>query len=61
MLRYEPYVAVVRQLFCILRAVNKARKTASLEAVPNDVVRTRRRVLRPFEDDATTPDLTVRR
>jgi len=61
LLRYEPYVPVVRQLFCILRAVNKARKVAGLEAVPNDVVRTRRRVLRPFDDLSAPPTADGRR
>lgn len=57
LLRYEPYVPVVRQLFCILRAVNKARRTAGLERVPNDVIRTRRRVLRPFVEQVALPIL----
>jgi hypothetical protein len=58
LLRFEPYVPVVRQLFCILRAVNKARRTAGLERVPNDVIRTRRRVLRPFIEEASAPTIT---
>lgn len=49
MLRFEPYAPVVRQLFGILRAVNKVRKVAGLEQVPMEAVRTRRRVLKPFE------------
>lgn len=55
LLRYEPYAPVVRQLCCILRAVNRARKAAGLERIPYDVIRTRRRVLRPFVDTATQP------
>jgi len=50
MLRFEPYRPVVRQLFSVLRAVNRIRKTAGLEQVPSDCIRTRRRVLRPFDD-----------
>lgn len=55
LLRYEPYAPVVRQLCCILRAVNRARKEAGLEPVPYEVIRTRRRVLRPFEDSDRPP------
>jgi hypothetical protein len=57
LLRFEPYAPVVRQLFCILRAVNRARKTAGLAPVPHDVIRTRRRVVRPFEDSECYPCL----
>ncbi|MAY73894.1 MAG: hypothetical protein CMJ31_04065 [Phycisphaerae bacterium] len=47
-LRFEPYAPVVRQLFSVLRAVNKARAELNLEPVPAEAVRTRRRVVTPF-------------
>lgn len=46
---YEPYGGVVRQLFSIFRAVNRVRKTAGMPAVPQDCLRLRRQVVRPFE------------
>ena len=48
-LRFEPYAPVVRQLYSVLRAVNKARKELNLEPVPAEAIRTRRRVLCPFD------------
>ena len=48
MLRFEPYAPVVRQLYSVLRAVNRMRKTAGLRPIPNDAIRTHRRVVRPF-------------
>lgn len=51
-LRFEPYAPVVRQLFAILRAVNRVRKTAGLRPLHNDVVRTSRSVVKPFEPRA---------
>jgi hypothetical protein len=52
MLRFEPYAPVVRQLYTVLRAVNKERRRAGLPEVGTEVVRTRRRVVRPFEEPA---------
>jgi hypothetical protein len=46
---HEPYAPVRRQLLCILRAVNQARKTAGFTPVTKHVFRFRRRVYRPFE------------
>jgi hypothetical protein len=48
-LPFEPYAPVRGQLLGILRAVNRARDTAGLEAVPATCLRLRRRVYRPFE------------
>ena len=56
-LRFEPYAPVVRQLFSVLRAVNRARSELGLEPVPAECVRTRRRVIKAFEvPTATSPD-----
>jgi hypothetical protein len=47
-LRFEPYSGVRRQLLQLLRAVNRPRKRAGYELVPPDVLRLRRRIVRPF-------------
>ena len=49
-LRFEPYAPVVRQLFSVLRAVNRARAELGLEPVPAECVRTRRRVVPAFRE-----------
>ena len=49
---FEPYAPVRRQLLNILRAVNRARKTAGLEVVPSSALRLSRKGVRPFEDPA---------
>lgn len=55
-LRFEPYAPVVRQLFSVLRAVNRARAELGLEPVPAECVRTRRRVIKAFDGpSASTP------
>jgi hypothetical protein len=46
---FEPYAPVRRQLLCILRSVNKARKIAGFAPVTKLVFRFKRRVYRPFE------------
>lgn len=46
---FESYTPVRGQLFGLLAAVNEQRKNAGLELVPRDVVRVRRRIVRPFE------------
>jgi hypothetical protein len=51
-LRFEPYAPVRRQMFNMLRAVNRVRGTAGLEKVPNSVIRLKRRLVRPFGDAA---------
>jgi hypothetical protein len=46
---FEPYAPVRRQLLCILRAVNRARKKAGFTPVRRDVFRFKRRIYRPYE------------
>jgi len=53
-LRFEPYAPVVRQLFSVLRAVNRARSELGMEPVPAECVRTRRRVIKAFDDPTAT-------
>lgn len=50
-LPFEPYAPVRRQYLCILRAVNKARKTAGLPPVDKGWARLWRRPYRPFDPD----------
>jgi hypothetical protein len=45
---FEPYAGVIRQMFSILRAVNRARRVGGLRPVPRESVRVRRQVVRPF-------------
>ncbi len=45
---FEPYAPVRDQLRCLLRAVNRRRKAASLELVPWQALRLHRRSVRPF-------------
>ena len=47
-LGFEPYAPVRDQLRILLRAVNRRRQVASLELVPQHVLRLRRSVARPF-------------
>ena len=47
---FEPYGGVTRQMFAILRAVNRMRKTAGLPLVPRECIRVGRQVVRPFDD-----------
>jgi hypothetical protein len=46
---FEPYAPVRQQMLNILRLVNKARKAAGKETVSPQVLRYRRRIVRPFE------------
>ncbi len=48
-LPFEPYAPVRRQLLAVLRAVNRERKRAGFEPVPESCLRFVRRVCRPFE------------
>lgn len=48
-LSFEPYAGVRSQSACILRAVNRSRAAAGLEPVPRTCLRTKRRVVKPFE------------
>ncbi len=45
---YEPYAPVRRQLFNILRAVNRVRKMAGYQTLPVEVVPLKRRIMKPF-------------
>ncbi len=48
---FEPYAPVRRQLFNILRAVNRVRKHAGFERLATErALRMRRRIRRPFEE-----------
>jgi hypothetical protein len=48
-LPYEPYAPIRRQMLNLLRAVNRARKLAGCELLPNQVLPLRRRVVKPFQ------------
>ncbi|MCC6968969.1 MAG: hypothetical protein IT434_01995 [Phycisphaerales bacterium] len=45
---FEPYAPVRRQLLTVWRAVNRARRAASLEPLPVQCIRLRRRIMQPF-------------
>ena len=45
---FEPYGGVTRQMFSILRAVNRARGVAGLKQVSNECIRVKRKSLKPF-------------
>lgn len=49
---FEPYAPVRRQLFNILRAVNRVRHETGFETMPVSALRLRRRIVKPFGDDA---------
>ena len=50
---YEPYAPVRQQMLRILRLVNQSRKAAGLETLGYDVLRYRRKIVRPFEPVGT--------
>lgn len=50
MIEFEPYAPIRRQLLNLLRAVNRARKQGGFERVPEDCLRLKRRIYRPFGD-----------
>lgn len=54
-LAFEPYAGVRSQAACLLRAVNRERAASGLEPVPRSCLRTRRRVVRPFERVSALP------
>lgn len=56
-LRFEPYAPVVRQLFSVLRMVNRTRQSLGLESAPVEAMRTQRRVLTAFEQYPCTPTM----
>lgn len=47
-LPYEPYAPVRQQLLNLLRLINEARHAAGLEQVGTEVLRYRRRIVKPF-------------
>jgi hypothetical protein len=51
-LPFEPYAPVRRQLLKILRLVNQKRRAAGLDEISNEVLRYRRRIVRPFDQVA---------
>ncbi len=57
-LPFEPYAPVRRQMLLLLRAVNAKRKMANLGQLPTEILRLRRRVVRPFEP-AASPQLRM--
>jgi hypothetical protein len=46
---WEPYAPVRRQKLHVVRAVNRKRKTANLCQVSSEVIRMKRRLVKPFE------------
>ena len=52
-LPFEPYAPVRRQMFNIIRAVNRARLKAGFEPVPIEYLRLKRHVLKPFVEKET--------
>ena len=46
---WEPYAPLRRQKLNIVRAVNKKRKTACLTRISTDAIRTKRRIVKPFD------------
>lgn len=46
---FEPYSPVKRQMFNILREVNRTRKTAGLTLLPSSAIWLKRRIVKPFE------------
>lgn len=51
---FEPYAPVRKQLLNLLRLVNEERKGAGLSRISPDCLRYRRRIVRPFDDDAVS-------
>lgn len=47
-LRFEPYAPVRRQLLQLVRCLNGVRRLRGFDAIPFDVLRGRRRIVRPF-------------
>lgn len=59
-LPYEPYAPVRTQYLCLLRAINRRRAVAGLEAVPRQALRLRRAPVRPFEAGSEANESAVR-
>lgn len=47
---FEPYAPIRRQMFCILREVNRRRKQAGFELVPTSAIWLKRRIVKPFAE-----------
>lgn len=54
---FEPYAGVRSQAACILRAANRLRAASGLELVPRTCLRTKRRVVKPFEEEPSDQKL----
>lgn len=54
-LPFEPYAPIRDQLFRLLRAVNRVRKSAGMRPVPVEALRLRRRIYRPFDPEHLQP------
>jgi hypothetical protein len=50
-LPFEPYKPIRRQVRALWRAINRVRNTALLEPVPENCLRAKRHLLRPYEDE----------
>ena len=48
---FEPYSPIKRQMFNILREVNRVRKVAGFEQIPSSAIWLKRRILKPFAAD----------
>ena len=46
---FEPYAPIRRQMFNILREVNRIRKVAGFEQIPSSAIWLKRRILKPFD------------
>jgi hypothetical protein len=46
---FEPYAPIRRQMLNLLRLINEARKEAGYETISPEVLRYRRRIVKPFE------------
>jgi hypothetical protein len=55
-LGFEPYAGVRTQLLGLLKEVNRLRQAAGMAPLPYSAVRSRRRILRPFEPAGPTDD-----
>jgi hypothetical protein len=53
-LSFEPYKPIRRQLRQLWRAVNRVRHTAGLEPVPENCLRAKRHIVRPYDDGETS-------
>lgn len=53
--RFEPYAPIRRQLLNLLRLLNAKRQEAGRSKIPPTVLRYRRRIVRPFVEEATHP------